>query len=151
MYHSTLNYLQKIPLSELIEDQILNFSTNPWDHLSHSEGWKSSESEEENDSVSSDQFSIQSPVSPGSLSSSNSIDLNTGELRLDKESCQLTQELNVTLLRIKTLEDKQDEMLRLHASMTALVSGLIGVVSTCISGHCSPIATVFATSATDVH
>ena len=115
MYHSTLNYLQKIPLSELIEDQILNFSTNPWDHLSHSDGWKSSESEEENDSVSSDQFSIQSPVSPGSRNSSNSnitcnecnsIELNTGELKPDKKSCQLTLELNVALLRIKELEDK---------------------------------------------
>ena len=38
-------------------------------------------------------------------------------------------------MRIQQLEDKQDEMLRLHASMTALVSGLIKVVSTDISGQ----------------
>ena len=150
MYHSTLTYLQKIPLTKLIEDQVLNFSLNPWDHLSLSEGWKCSESEEESNSVNTDNFSVQSPVSPGSLSSSNSvltcndcdsIELNTSELRLDSESCLLTQKLNVALMRIKQLEDKQDEMLRLHASMTALVSGLIKVVSTDISGqsvHRSP-------------
>ena len=138
---------------------MLNFSMNPWDHLSPSVCWECSESEEES-SVYTDEFSVQSPVSPGSLSSSNSdlscddcdsIELNSTELKPDSESCLLTQKLNVALERIKQLEDKQDEMLRLHASMTALVSGLIGVVSTCISGHCSPIATVFATSATDVH
>ena len=87
MYHNTLNYLQKIPLTNLIENQILNFSLNPWDHLSPSD-WKCSESGEENDSVSSDKFSVQSPVSPGNLSSCNdckSIELNTSELRLDKE------------------------------------------------------------------
>ena len=124
MYHSTLNYLQKIPINKLIEDQVLNFSMNPWDHLSPLDSWKCSESEEESNSVYTDKFSVQSLVSPGSLSSSNlnltcndcdSIELNTGELRLDKESCQLTQELNVALLRINTLEDKQDEMLRIHA------------------------------------
>ena len=137
MYHNTLNYLQKIPLTNLIENQILNFSLNPWDHLSPSEDWKCSDSGEEN-SVSSDKFSVQSPVSPGNLSPCNNCDsivLNTSELRLEKESCQLTQELDVALLRIKTLEDKQDEMLRIHASMTALISGLVKVVSTCISGQ----------------
>ena len=148
MYHNTLTYLQKIPLNKLIEDQVLNFTMNPWDHLSPSEGWKCSENEEER-SVYTDKFSVQSPVSPGSLSSSSSnltdcddcdsIELHTDELKLDK-SCQLTQKLNTTLLRIKTLEDKQDEMLRLHASMTALVSGLIKVISTGISGQS---ATVF--------
>ena len=117
MYHSTLTYLQKIPLTKLIEDQVLNFSLNPWDHLSLSEGWKCSESEEESNSVNTDNFSVQSPVSPGSLSSSNSdltcndcdsFELNSNELRLDSESCPLTQKLNVALKRIKQLEDKQD-------------------------------------------
>ena len=117
--------LQKIPLNKqlfnkLIKDQVLNFSTNPWEHLSPSDSWKCSENEEEDNSVSSDKFSVQSPISPGSLSSSNShitcndcdsIELNTSELRLDSESCPLTQKLNVALMRIKTLEDKQDEML----------------------------------------
>ena len=102
-------------------------------------------------SVITDKFSVQSAVSPSSrLNSSNSsitcngcdyIELNTNELRIDRESCPLTQELNVALLKIKKLEDKQDEMLQLHASMTALVSNLVEVVSTCISGqtvHRSP-------------
>ena len=104
MYHSTLTYLQKIPLTKLIEDQVLNFSLNPWDHLCLSESWKCSESDEESNSVDTNKFSIQSPISPGSLSLSNSnltcngcdsIELNTSELRLDRESCQLTQELNI--------------------------------------------------------
>ena len=144
MYHSTLTYLQEIPLNKLIEHQVSNFSLNPWDHLSPLESWKCSESDEESYSVDTNGFSIQSPVAPSSLSScddSDSIELDTSELHLDKDSCQLTQELNVALLRIKTLEDKQDEMLRIQASMTALISGLVGVVSTCISGqtgHSSP-------------
>ena len=144
MYHSALTYLQEIPLNKLIEDQVSNFSLNPWDHISQLESWKCSESDEDSYNVDTNEFSIQSPVAPSSLSScddSESIELNTSELHLDRESCQLTQELNVALLRIKTLEDKQDEMLQIHASMTALISGLIAVVSTCISGqtvHSSP-------------
>ena len=70
MYHSkictSLSKLQSIPLSKLINDQILNFSLNPWDHLSPSEGWECSESEEENNSVITDKFSVQSAVSPRS-------------------------------------------------------------------------------------
>ena len=127
MYHSALTYLQEIPLNKLIEDQVSNFSLNPWDHISQLESWKCSESDEESYSVDTNEFSIQSPVAPGSLSScddSDSIELNISKLQLDRESCQLTQELDVALLRIKTLEDKQDEMLRIHASMTALISGL---------------------------
>ena len=153
MYHSRIpidsTQLQKTPLnkqlfSQLIKEQVINFSRNPYEHLFPSESWSWSDSEEESDSVYSDKFSLQSPVSPGSLSSSNSdlscndcdsIELNSSELRPDSESCELTQKLNVALQRIKQLEDKQDEMLRLHASMTALVSGLIGVVSTGISGQ----------------
>ena len=96
-----------------------------------------------------DKFSVQSPVSSGSLSSLNSnltdndcdsIELHTDELKLDRESCQLTQKLNVALMRIRQLEDKQDEMLRLHASMTALVSGLISHVHRDICTDCSPLA-----------
>ena len=97
-----------------------------------------------------DKLSVQSPVTPDSLSSSHSdiscndcdsIELKSSELGIDSESCQLTHKLNVALERIKHLEDKQDKMLRLHASMTALVSGLIEVVSTGISDqfvHRSP-------------
>ena len=73
MYHSqiciTSSMMQRIPLNKLSEDQILNFSLNPWDHLSPSEDWICSESEEENNS---DKFSVQSPVTPSSLRSSNS-------------------------------------------------------------------------------
>ena len=43
--------------------------------------------------------------------------------------------LDDALARIKLLEDKQDEMLRLHAAMFALVSDLVGVVSTSLSGQ----------------
>ena len=160
MYHSripiTSTQLQKIPLNKqlfnkLIKEQVINFSRNPYEHLFPSESWSWSDSEEESDSVYSDKISVQSPVTPRSLSSSHSdlscndcdsIELNSSELRLDSESCQLTQKLNAALERIKQLEDKQDEMLRLHASMTALVSGLIEVVSTGISDqsvHRSPL------------
>ena len=68
MYQIHLNpkSLQKIPLNKLIDDQVLNFSLNPWDHLSPCEEWKCSESEEENNSMITDKFSIQSAVSPRS-------------------------------------------------------------------------------------
>ena len=102
MYHSqipiTSTMLQKIPLNKqlfnnIIKEQVLNFSRNPWEHLFPLESWNCSESEEEDSSVSSDKFSVQSPVTPGSLSSSNSdltdndcdsIELHTDELKLLK-------------------------------------------------------------------
>ena len=144
---TTSTQLQKIPLNnqlfnKVMKNQVLNFSRNPWEHLSQLESWNSSDSEEEDSSVSDDKFSVQSPVTPSRLNSSNSdltnnecdsIELHNDKLRLDSESCQLTQKLNAALERIIQLKDKQDEMLRLHASMTALVSSLIGVVSTGIS------------------
>ena len=98
MYHSripiTSMQLQKIPLnkqlfSKLIKEQVINFSRNPYEHLFPSESWSWSDSEEESDSVYSDKVSLQSPVSPGSLNSSNSdlscndcnsIELNSSEL-----------------------------------------------------------------------
>ena len=111
-----LTYLQKIPLIKHIEDQVLDFSRNPWEHLFPLESWNCSESEEEDSSVSSDKFSVQSPVTPGSLSSSNSdltdndcdsIELHTDELKLDKESCPLTQKLNVAILYLEKFVTKK--------------------------------------------
>ena len=49
--------------------------------------------------------------------------------------------LDDALARIKALEDKQDEMLRLHAGMVSLVNDLVAVISTSVSGqtpHLSP-------------
>ena len=45
------------------------------------------------------------------------------------------QRVEFTDTRIKIFEDKQDDMLKLHALMTACVTDLMGVVSTYISGQ----------------
>ena len=68
MYHSKictpLSKLQRTPFSELINDQVLNFSLNPWGHLPPYEGGECSESEEEDNNVIADKFlfSVQSAV-----------------------------------------------------------------------------------------
>ena len=63
MYNSqiptTSTQLQRIPLNnqlfdKVMKNQVLNFSRNPWEHLSQLESWNSSDSEEGDSSVSGD-------------------------------------------------------------------------------------------------